>query len=38
VKNIDFKMIFATKNSNKILKTRFWKENLVKDVVTFEFK
>jgi hypothetical protein len=27
-------MIFATKNSNKFQKTRFWKENLVEDVLT----
>jgi hypothetical protein len=27
-------MIFATKNSNKLQKTKFWKEKLVEDVVT----
>jgi hypothetical protein len=27
-------MIFATKNSNKFQKTRFWKEKSVEDVVT----
>jgi hypothetical protein len=36
VGDIDFKVIFATKNSNKSQKTRFWKENFVEDVVTFE--
>jgi hypothetical protein len=28
-------MIFATKNSNKFQKTRFWKEKSIEDVVTF---
>jgi hypothetical protein len=27
-------MIFATENSNKNLKTRFWKEELIEDIVT----
>jgi hypothetical protein len=34
VGNVDLKMISATENSNKFQKTRFWKENLVEDVVT----
>jgi hypothetical protein len=34
VGNIDFKVIFATKNSNKFPKTRFWKEKSVEEVVT----
>ncbi len=29
--DIYFKVIFATENSNKFLKTRFWKENLVEN-------
>jgi hypothetical protein len=32
--NIDFKVIFVTENSNKFLKTRFWKEKSVEDLVT----
>jgi hypothetical protein len=36
VGDIDFKVIFATKNSNKFQKTRFWKEISVKNVVTLE--
>ncbi len=32
--DIDFKVISPAENSNKILKTRFWKENLVEDMVT----
>ncbi len=32
--DIDLKAISATENSNKFQKTRFWKEKLVKDVVT----
>jgi hypothetical protein len=35
VGNLDFKVIYAIKNSNKILKTKFWKEKSVEDVVTF---
>jgi hypothetical protein len=34
VANIDFKMLFATENSNKFQKTRFWKEKSVEDMVT----
>jgi hypothetical protein len=34
VKDIDFKVISATENSNKFQKTRFWKENSVEDLVT----
>jgi hypothetical protein len=34
VQEIDFKVIFATKNSIKFQKTRFWKEKSVKDAVT----
>jgi len=34
VKDIDFQVTFALENSNKFQKTRFWKEKLVKDVVT----
>jgi hypothetical protein len=34
VGEIDFKAIFAPKNTNKFQKTRFWKEKSVKDVVT----
>jgi hypothetical protein len=33
VGDIDFEMISATENSNK-LQTRFWKEKSVEDVVT----
>jgi len=29
-------MIFATENSNKFQKTRFWKEKSVENVVTLE--
>jgi hypothetical protein len=36
VGDIDFKVISATKNSNKFPKTRFCKENLAEDVVTLE--
>jgi hypothetical protein len=36
VGNIDFKVIYATENSNKFPKTRFWKEKSVEDVVTLE--
>jgi len=32
--NVDFKVIYATKNSNKFQKTMFWKEKSVEDVVT----
>ncbi len=32
--DIDFKVIFAAANSNKFQKTRFWKEESVKNVVT----
>jgi hypothetical protein len=35
VGDIDFKVISATKNSNKFQKTRFWKEKSVENVVTF---
>ncbi len=34
--DIDFEVIFAAENSNKILKTRFWKEKSVKNVVTLK--
>ncbi len=33
--DIGFEVISATENSNKFQKTRFWKENSVKDVITF---
>ncbi len=33
--NIDLKVISIVENSNKFQKTRFWKEKLVEDVVTF---
>jgi len=34
VGDIDFKMIFATENSNKFQKIRFWKEKSVEYVLT----
>ncbi len=34
--NIDLKMIFASKKSNKLQKTRFCKEKSVENVVTLE--
>jgi len=34
VADIDFKMLFATENSNKFQKTRFWKEKSVEDAIT----
>jgi hypothetical protein len=34
VRDMDFKMIFVSENSNKFQKTRFWKEKSVEDVVT----
>jgi hypothetical protein len=34
VGDIDLKVIFATENSNKFRKTRFWNEKSVEDVVT----
>jgi hypothetical protein len=34
VRNIDFKVISALKNSNKFQKTRFWKEKTVEEVGT----
>jgi hypothetical protein len=34
VGDIGFKVIFAIKNSNKILKTRFWQEKSVEDEFT----
>jgi hypothetical protein len=34
VGNIDFQVIFATENSNKFQKPRFWKEKSVEDMVT----
>jgi len=34
VRNIDFKVISAVKNSNKFQKVRFWKEKSVEDMVT----
>jgi hypothetical protein len=34
VGDIDFKVISAAENSNKILKTRFWEEKSVEDMVT----
>ncbi len=34
MRDINFKVIFAAENSNKLQKTRFWKEKSVKDVVT----
>jgi hypothetical protein len=34
--DIDFKVIFATENSNKFQKTRFWKEKPLENVVTLE--
>jgi hypothetical protein len=36
VANIDFKVIFATENSNKLQNTRFWKEKSVENVRTLE--
>jgi len=36
VGEIDFQVIFATENSNKFQKTRFWKEKSVEEVVTLE--
>jgi cell division protein FtsB len=36
VGDIDFKVIFATENSNKFQKTRFWKEKSVENMVTLE--
>jgi hypothetical protein len=36
VRGIDFKVIFATENSNKFQKIRFWKEKSVENVVTLE--
>jgi hypothetical protein len=33
--HIDFEVISAPENSNKFLKTRFWKEKLVENVITF---
>ncbi len=35
VGDIDFNVIFDAENSIKFQKTKFWKENLVEDVVTF---
>jgi hypothetical protein len=34
VGDIDFKVISATENSNKLQETRFWKEKSVEDVLT----
>jgi hypothetical protein len=34
VGDIDFKTIYATENSNKFQKTRFWKEKSLEAVVT----
>ncbi len=34
VGNIDFKLISAAENSNKIKKSRFWKEKSVEDTLT----
>jgi hypothetical protein len=34
VEDIDFKVIFATKKSNKFQKTKFWNEKSVENVVT----
>jgi hypothetical protein len=36
VGNIDLKVIFASQNSNKFQKTRFWKEKSLEDQITFE--
>jgi hypothetical protein len=36
VGDIDFEVISATENSNKLLKTRFWKEKSVENMVTLE--
>jgi hypothetical protein len=36
VGDFDFKVIFATKDSNKFQKTRFWKEKSVENMVTLE--
>jgi hypothetical protein len=36
VRDIDFKVISATKNSNKFQKTRFWREKSVENVITLE--
>ncbi len=34
MRDIDFKVILATENSNEFQKTRFWKEKSVEDVGT----
>ncbi len=34
MRDIDFYVICAAKNSNKLQKTRFWKKKSVEDVVT----
>jgi hypothetical protein len=34
VRDIDFKVISGTENSNKFQKTRFWKEKTVEDALT----
>jgi hypothetical protein len=36
VRDIDLKVISATKNSNKFQKTRFWKEKSIENLVTLE--
>jgi hypothetical protein len=36
VEDIDLKMISVVENSNKFQKTRFWKEELVENVVIVE--
>jgi hypothetical protein len=36
VEDIDFKVIFALKIQIKFLKTRFWKEKSVEDIITLE--
>jgi len=36
VRDIDFKVISAAENSNKLQKTRFWKEKSVEDVLLLE--
>jgi hypothetical protein len=33
VRDIDFQVIFVAENSNKLQKSRFWKEKSVEDVV-----
>jgi hypothetical protein len=36
VRDIDFKVMSTTENSNKFQNTKFWKEKSVEDMVTLE--